>query len=214
MTLARALVPLFERMDDSEEALTSLQGIVQDYYPQVLTSHMGEMRRSKLGLLNWSAELEEGLWTPLFALMQKSELDYTIFWRQLSHVTAAEAAGVVEAQASAAAAGGKLDGPEVLNATEAMLKHLLPAFFEEPRANREGWQLWLALYAKRLASDGRADSERQAEMRLASPKYIPREWMLAEAYTKAEAGDFSAVHQLAEVFSRPYDEHKGEVEAK
>ena len=197
-------------MDDSEEALTSLQTIVQEYYPQVLTAHMGEMRRSKLGLLAWSAEAEEGLWQPLFALLQKSELDYTIFWRQLSHITAAEAASVVEA----AAKGGAADGPEVLAATEPMLTKLLPSFFDEPRAAREGWQLWLALYAKRLASDGRSDAERQAEMRLASPKYIPREWMLAEAYTKAEAGDFSAVHQLAEVFSRPYDEHEGDVEAK
>ena len=36
-------------------------------------------------------------------------------------------------------------------------------------------------YAKRLASEGRGEAERRAEMRAASPKYVPREWMLAGA---------------------------------
>ena len=57
-------------------------------------------------------------------------------------------------------------------------------------------------YARRLAADGRSDPERRAEMRGTSPKYIPREWMLAEAYTKAEAGDFSTLHEL-QVEPRP-----------
>ena len=43
--------------------------------------------------------------------------------------------------------------------------------------------------------------------RSASPVYVPREWMLAEAYTQAEEGDFSLVRQLQELFDAPYEEH-------
>ena len=43
-------------------------------------------------------------------------------------------------------------------------------------------------------------------MKRASPKYVPREWMLLEAYTAATKGDSSVVHRLQEVFRAPYDE--------
>jgi len=33
-------------------------------------------------------------------------------------------------------------------------------------------------------------------MKLVNPKYIPREWMLKEAYTNAENGYFSKIHEL------------------
>lgn len=63
-------------------------------------------------------------------------------------------------------------------------------------------------YARRLATDARDDGERRAEMHATSPKYIPREWMLAEAYSKAEAGDMSTLQELQTVFARPFDEHE------
>ena len=43
-------------------------------------------------------------------------------------------------------------------------------------------------------------------MRLANPKYIPREWMLAYAYEAAEKGDYEPVKELHQVLTRPYDE--------
>lgn len=33
-------------------------------------------------------------------------------------------------------------------------------------------------------------------MRRASPKYVPREWILVQAYKAAEAGDLSILHEL------------------
>ena len=44
-------------------------------------------------------------------------------------------------------------------------------------------------------------------MRRASPKYVPREWMLAEAYGAAEQGDYALVRSLHELLTTPYDEH-------
>jgi len=39
-----------------------------------------------------------------------------------------------------------------------------------------------------------------------SPKYVPREWMLAEAYKGAEQGNHTAVQALQALFARPFDE--------
>lgn len=217
MTLARALVPLFERMDDPETKLGELQAIVQEYYPKVLSQQMGHMRRCKLGLGTWSESDNEQLWQPLSSLLASSGVDFTMFYRQLSHVSLAECSHVVEVGAAAAAAGAGADAAEVVAATEPMLAKLRPSFFEpldEGSARHGEWHRWLAQYAQRVASEGRDEAARVGEMRLSSPKYIPREWMLAEAYTKAEKGDFSAVHELAEIFAAPFDEHSADVEAR
>ena len=66
---------------------------------------------------------------------------------------------------------------------------------------------WLAEYAARLKADGRPAEERAAEMRATSPKYVPREWMLAEAYTAAEQGDHAPLEELRALFAAPFDEH-------
>jgi uncharacterized protein YdiU (UPF0061 family) len=43
-------------------------------------------------------------------------------------------------------------------------------------------------------------------MKRVSPKYVPREWMLVEAYRAAEEGDHGVVHALQRLFAAPYDE--------
>ena len=47
-------------------------------------------------------------------------------------------------------------------------------------------------------------------MRLASPKYIPREWMLARAYEAAERGDYAPLRELHALLISPYDEQPAE----
>ena len=101
-------------------------------------------------------------------------------------------------------------------ATAPMLKHLLPCFFDGAPTGKAAleWAAWLRAYAQRLSVDGRDDEERQAEMRATSPKYVPREWILAQAYTKAQEGDMSVLHELIEVFATPFDEHSEETAAR
>jgi len=50
------------------------------------------------------------------------------------------------------------------------------------------------------------DERRRADMRSVSPKYVPREWMLVEAYEAAEAGDYGPIAELQRLFANPYDE--------
>ena len=88
---------------------------------------------------DWQAAAEE-LLAPLKLLMERSQLDYTLFWRQLSHLSDA---------ALAAAAGGQ---PAAAQAV------LAPACYEaEAMAEREGeWAAWLKAYASRIAAEGAA----------------------------------------------------------
>jgi uncharacterized protein YdiU (UPF0061 family) len=43
-------------------------------------------------------------------------------------------------------------------------------------------------------------------MKAASPKYVPREWMLVEAYSAAARRDHTAVQRLQQLLAAPYDE--------
>lgn len=123
MTLARALVPLFEREGGG---LDELQAIVQEEYGSDLEHKMAEMRRQKLGLAEWDAGGADGLWTQLEQLMQRSGVDYTIFWRQLAQISG-------DAAAEAAVRGeGSADG---------LLQLLAPAFYA-PTADQPLLDAW------------------------------------------------------------------------
>ena len=41
---------------------------------------------------------------------------------------------------------------------------------------------------------------------MANPRFVPREWLLVEAYTAAEKGDYAPLHTLHRVLQNPYDE--------
>ena len=45
-------------------------------------------------------------------------------------------------------------------------------------------------------------------------RYVPREWMLAEAYNAAADGDHSVVHSLQRLFARPFDEQDAHAEER
>ena len=202
MTLGRALIPLFDG-DGREEAIDALQSIVQEEYPAALKASMDEMRRAKLGIAVWD-DGADALWKALRPLMAKSAVDFVIFFRQLAAITNADAA--------AAAAAGLSDDAA---AADVLLERVSPSFYSEESAREaQGeWREWFAAYARRLAADGRPDGERSAEIRRTSPKYTPREWMLAEAYRAAEKSDFGPLEELAALFRAPFDEHP-ELEAK
>jgi len=197
LTLARALVQLLDEKDESYEGtITQVQELVQTTYPAMAEAALGEMRRSKLGVREWSAEADKQLWKPLQSLMGRSAVDYTILFRQLSYLTTAELGDATAVAPSA-------------DAASPLLAKLSPAFYEEPPTEgglAEEWRAWLLSYAARVTEEGRPEGERHAEMRLASPKYVPREWMLAMAYEAAQKGDHSVTQELFDLFAAPYDE--------
>ena len=52
-------------------------------------------------------------------------------------------------------------------------------------------------------------------MNKVNPLFVPREWMLVEAYEAAERGDSSVIETLQQLFMRPYsDDHDPTLVAK
>lgn len=76
------------------------------------------------------------------------------------------------------------------------------ALLAEPAA----FEPWAACYRARLAREGREPAARRVDMLARNPKYLLRNHLAQEAIAAAEAGDFSAVAELAAVLSRPFEE--------
>ena len=88
------------------------------------------------------------------------------------------------------------------------LEALAPAFYVPPSpAKAKKWRDWLARWR-------RADPDVKG-MNQVNPLFVPREWMLVEAYEAAERGDKSVIETLQLLFSRPYsDDHDPALVAK
>lgn len=78
---------------------------------------------------------------------------------------------------------------------------------------REAWEVWLRAWAGKVKAQEGGGAAAAVQMRRTSPKYVPREWMLVEAYTKANSGDYSEVEALHTLFKQPFDEQE-DMEAK
>ena len=77
---------------------------------------------------------------------------------------------------------------------------LQPALYSiQPAEREQRWVKWLQRW--------RSFDPDPEIMRRSSPKYVPREWMLVEAYEAAQKGDFSVVHELQNLFASPFSEH-------
>lgn len=164
-------------LDDKQKQ--EAEAIVQNYTEDVLPTHLYQMQASKLGLE--SREQAMALFKDLEPLLEG--VDYTILFRELC----------------------KLTKNHINENCDGVLVSLLEkAFYRQPDVDQ--WANWLRRYLDLINKQNLADADRQRQMRAVNPKYIPREWMLVEAYKLAEALDFSRVHQLLELFQNPYDE--------
>merc|ERR1712137_1288022 len=73
---------------------------------------------------------------------------------------------------------------------------------------------WLDQLREDVQASGRSMGEVSASMRAVSPVYVPREWMLVQAYNDAEQKNYDTLHELFELFSHPFDRQSAEMETK
>mmetsp|Transcript_140584 Transcript_140584/g.244738 ORF Transcript_140584/g.244738 Transcript_140584/m.244738 type:complete len:609 (+) Transcript_140584:280-2106(+) len=141
--------------------------------------------RRKLGLKTWDAAAAE-LLESLLVLMEEGQADYPLLWRQLAELPAA--------------------GRTADDQKEALLGPLEDVFYAPlTEDQKQSWVQWLQDWLEMLKTQGLTDGAAVAEgMRNTSPKYVPREWMLVQAYTAANNGDFSLVHELHDLFKDPF----------
>jgi uncharacterized protein YdiU (UPF0061 family) len=117
----------------------------------------------------------------LHALMQAAEIDMTLWFRGLLGVDPAAPSAPAEAFYDPA-----------LRATHA-----------------EAIDAWLQRYAVRLRDDPLPADARRERMRLANPKYVPRNYLAQQAIDRAEAGDPSGITELLDVLRHPYEDQPG-----
>jgi len=136
----------------------------------------------KLGLsLAGPDDLE--LFDALRLVLQAGHFDMTAFFRRLSELEAAAADPSDFAGLSYEAAAWEAAQPAL--------------------------QQWLARLAARVADDPLSPALRHERMRLANPRYVPRNWLAQEAIDQAEIGNLEPLETLVEVLRHPYDDQPG-----
>ena len=148
-------------------------------------TYNAEFRRTfaaKFGFSRWRSDDAE-LIEDVFELMQRCEVDMTIFFRDLAHID--------------------VDAPE--------LSVLQNAFYQEEsfREQKEGFSSWLARWAGRVQFDAEPPAERVARMNSVNPHYVLRNYLAQQAIDRAEQGDAGMVHELLDTLRRPYDVQPG-----
>lgn len=185
--LVQSLLPLL----GGDAALREEARAVFEAHSSVTNAALAVMWASKLGLPATAAAAASGLWESLEPLLAGHPTDWTLFWRQLALLAPPPP-------------------PEGAAAVAVDLAPLEPAWYAPlPAAAEPAWRAWVAQWHAALHAAGVSGPAAAAAMRAASPKYVPREWMLAAAYSAAEAGDAGPVLELLEIFRRPFDEQPG-----
>ena len=194
---------------DSDEDRGKAKAILREHRSASETA-MTRMWARKLGLVGGEAKIVNELAARLLHLMDQSEADWTMTWRQL--------AAVVEMHAARGGGGDGGDG----DGDGKLLEPLRDCFYSEDREKNPitgqmgaTWSQWILQWLGEVerVSGHQPVNETAALMRQASPKYVPREWMLVTAYENAQRGDYDMLRNLHDLFQDPYAEGRAEQEA-
>ena len=146
---------------------------LREGFSALMREKLDQVWVAKLGLASDAPALVQRL----LALMQQTAVDYTILFRELSHL------------------------PDTLTPLRASFYH--PPSVDE--SEWTAWLCdWRA--ALKLDGDTRTAEQVSEQMKRVNPQYILREWQLVPAYTEASEGDIRRIHALQEVMTQPYAE--------
>ena len=168
--LGQAVAPLVGETEPVLEALNTYKTAL----PRALLSQW----RQKLGLTSAAPE-DAGLAQGALDLLSAGAVDFSIFWRRLSHAVGASAEQSHDGPAWAPVRDLFLDG--------------------------RAWLDWQQRYTASLGAQDRARTG--AAMLKANPKYVLRNHLGETAIRQAQAGDFSEVDNLLAILRQPFDEH-------
>lgn len=174
--LANAIYPLF---DDAEPLQSALDDFAVQYRQQ-----WHEMMASKLGLsVNEKYYPQDNqLFIDLEKLLSSVETDMTIFYRLLA----------------------KLPDEE-----STWLQHFMSSYYNESQLDenyQQQFYAWLNAYKSRRNQEQKLPEDIIKQMNLVNPKFVLRNYLAQQAIELAEQGDYSQIHLLQHVLSKPYDE--------
>lgn len=185
LQLANALYPLVGRAEPLEQALNDFAGTYEQGYRQ--------MMRAKLGLTGSAADdRDDGLIADLVDVLQVTEIDMTIFFRNLRGASSAD----------------EPDAARLIDRSGL----LADAFYDlESVTGDAGRRLvqWLERYRNRRNLDEQAEEDRPMAMNAVNPRYVLRNYLAQLAIDAAEQGDSGPTRELLDVLRKPYDEQPG-----
>ena len=194
-TLAMSCAPLLENGEEDYVEVVMLA-------KQAILEAVQDTWRRKMGFAYpASASVADALWKELEPLLRASQADWVTFWRQLSSVAALPSDD--EEKAILAPLDAWSDNP---GAHSAWYRPLSPEL-------RGDWVKWLRKWRAALHDEGERDAAGERMLK-ENPKFVPREWMLVEAYEAAAKGDLTVLHQLHDLFKDPYGEATADLSAK
>jgi uncharacterized protein YdiU (UPF0061 family) len=173
--LANALYPLIEEAAPLEAILNEFQIHYDSSYLQMMRNKLGFTLNSKEDL-KIITELEE--------VLQLSETDMTIFFRELSRVKKDHSPGC-----------GIATIDDAFYKPEEIKKDIL-----------KKWERWFKKYIYRLNEEEKSDEHRKIEMNKVNPKYVLRNYMAQLTIDAANNDDYSLINELQELLKKPYDE--------
>ena len=174
LKLANALYPLI----NDEEVL---KNIVQDFRLHYTERYL-KMMKSKLGLFESDGD-DEHLISELEKMLQMSEIDMTIFFRNLVSINTST------------------------NEKEC-LEVIKPAIYDDSITEDAKHIVitWCVKYQQRLKAERITQSERKRKMNSVNPKYVLRNYMAQMAIDNAEKGSFDLIYIFYDMLKRPYNE--------
>lgn len=166
--------------------------------------------RQKLGLTQWNDDYKH-FFQRLDDHMELTQVDYTLFWRQLSllpeQILSLYSNSIFILPSPC---------PDTFNLSTILTNEFIFKPFEDifydrlTENNKFLWcnllREWIRLLLNEINGNFSELSNRSIEMKKVSPKYIPREWMLVEAYKQAEKWNLIPLKTLQDLFEHPYDE--------
>ncbi|XP_041817121.1 protein adenylyltransferase SelO-like [Chelmon rostratus] len=168
--LLTALSPVLSKTQQ-KEAKIILKGYVNIYQMRI-----HQLFKAKLGLLG-EKEDDDYLIAFLLKMMEDTQSDFTMTFRQLSEVSAQQLHN----------------------------KNFTQTWALEDLSSHELLSDWLSMYLLRLSGQQNySDLDRQDRMKNVNPRYVLRNWMAESAIRKAEINDFSEVELLHHILSFPF----------
>ncbi|WP_324677517.1 protein adenylyltransferase SelO [Hymenobacter sp. GOD-10R] len=177
--LARALAHLVETPQDLQQGLET--------YRTTLAQTRHTMLLQKLGLTSLALEEDRALVEELLEALAGSEIDMTLFFRQLSHT-----------------APSLLLNAENEDATWREL--LAKAAYSMSMEEEQTLVQWLQRYLQRLRQESASPEAIRESMLRVNPKYVLRNYLAQKAIEAAEAGDLAFLNTLMEVLKTPFAE--------
>lgn len=181
LQLAYAIYPLIEE----KEALEAILNHFSDDYETKWQSMMAQ----KLGLQKFEAQTDEPLISELLTILQLTETDMTLFYRNLANLDV------------------RCDTSNKIS-NETLIAPLSESYYTPEKitdAQKAQIGNWIRQYLRRLKTDGLDNATRRKKMNAVNPKYVFRNYLAQLAIDKAEAGDYAMVSELLDVLRQPYD---------